>query len=95
MNANLIPFIVLGIALVLAVITVAIIRKVVARREDDILHVIGGSDSVARQLDIAHKLDVIDKWGKLLTALMIVYVLAIAGVLVYEHWVAASSLAGM
>ena len=95
MNANLVPYCVLGIALVLAVITLALFRKVVASHEDDTLHVIRGASSIAKQLDLAHKLDAIDKWGKLLTSVTVVYVLLITGILVYQHWVNASSVAGL
>jgi hypothetical protein len=41
---------------------------------------------------IAHRLDVIDKWGKLLTVIAAAYGLVLAIVYTYQTWVQATNL---
>jgi hypothetical protein len=41
---------------------------------------------------IGHKIEQIDKWGKLLTAVGVVYGLILAGVYFYKTWTASSSI---
>lgn len=55
-------------ALTLFVISLAVMRKLTARKEDDLLHLSGNPDPViAQQYSVAGKLDKIDHWGRLLT----------------------------
>ena len=86
MNLDLTPFFVFGIVLVAGVITLALWRKVVARQEDDTLHVLEGSAVIHHQVDVAHKLDAIDKWGKVMTVVAAVYLLVILAIYVYQQW---------
>jgi hypothetical protein len=44
------------------------------------------------QVDIAHKLDVVDKWGKLLTVIAAVYGLLLALAYTYQTWIRATNL---
>ena len=58
-----------------------------AKQEDDTLHVLADSSVTARQVSIAHRLDVIDKWGQILTVVAAAYALAMVVLHVYQHWV--------
>ena len=80
---NLIPLAAVWALLALTVIGLLVWRKGVARNEDDSLHVLDAvSAQRTTQADVAHKLDVIDKWGKILTVIAVVYGLALGGLYV-------------
>jgi hypothetical protein len=92
MNLNLYPFAVLWAILALAVLTLLLIRKKIAAGEDDTLHVMDGdAGMVPRQKKIAHELELIDRWGKSLTVIAIVFGLIVGGLFVYQGWLNASS----
>jgi hypothetical protein len=84
---NLTPFVVSWAVLATAVVALAIWRQVVARREDDCVHV--SVDVTAQQKEVANKLDVIDRWGKRLTIIAAVYGLIVACLFLYKAWVEA------
>ena len=86
MNINFIPFLALWVVLAVGVIVMIAWRKVVARQEDETLHVMDVG-AVSHQVDIAHKLDVIDKWGKIVTAITVVYGLVLGALYLYQSWV--------
>jgi ABC-type transport system involved in cytochrome c biogenesis permease subunit len=88
MNISLLPFLYPWIALALAVIGLLVRRKVVASHEDDNLHVFDGGG--ANQTVVAHKLDQIDKWGKILTVIALVYGLILAAAFAYQAWIQTS-----
>ena len=90
MNSNLMPFVILGIFLLLAVLTLAVWRRVVASHEDDTLHVLHSS-AVPHQVAVSHRLDVIDKWGQLMTVVAAVYILILLAVYMYRYWVSSGS----
>lgn len=83
---NLVPHI--AILAVLAVIVggLAIYRKAVASHEDDTVHLSGGGDAVQEQVAVASKLNAIDKWGKLLTVVLVVYGLVVVGMYIMQMW---------
>lgn len=86
MHLNFIPFLALWIVLALAVIAMIAWRKVVSRQEDETLHVMDVG-AVTHQVDVAHKLDVIDKWGKILTAITVIYGLLLGALYLYQSWI--------
>ena len=85
MNFNFCPFFVLWAMLAAGVLALFIWRKIVASNEDDTLHVLHGA--LAPQTAVAQKLDVIDKWGKILTVITVVSGLLIAAAYVYGQFV--------
>ena len=85
MSLDLRPFFVLWIALATIVIALIVRRKMVAIHEDDTLHVLD-SGPVAEQVAIAHKLDQIDKWGKILTVIAVVFGLLVGAAYIYQVW---------
>ena len=86
MHINFIPYLALWIVLAAVVIGMIAWRKLVTRGEDDSLHVMNAGAST-HQEDVTHKLDVIDKWGKILTAITVVYGLILGGLYLYQSWV--------
>ncbi len=79
------PFYVLWGILAASVLALIVWRKSVASHEDDSLHVMGG-DVVPQQVAIAHKLEVIDKWGKTMTVATVVLGLLLAAAFVYQSF---------
>ncbi len=76
-----------------AVLGLAGVRRRLANREDDSLHI---RDSelviVAHQSELAQKLRRIDQWGKGLTIAGIVYGLVLLGYVLYDVWQAGQRL---
>jgi len=92
MNLNFGPFIVLETLLAVSVLVLFIWRKTVSRGEDDNLHLLHGASVVPQQAAVAHTLDVIDKWGKILTLATVVFGLVVGAAYVYDSFVKASNL---
>jgi preprotein translocase subunit SecG len=84
MNSNLIPYVAVWAVVALSVIVLLVMRKMVASKEDDQLHVLNGASE--QQVSVASKLEVIDRWGKILTVVAVVLGLAIATVYVYTSF---------
>lgn len=92
---NLLPYAIAWVVLALAVILLGFIRKNVSAQEDDSIHLGGGSDTaIARQQETAKKLAVLDKWGKLLTIILVVTGVLLGILYGLQMW-NASSTAGM
>ena len=85
---SFIPFAILWILLALTVSVLFVWRQAVARNEDDKLHVLDGASlqKSTEQIALAHKLDFIDKWGKILTIVAVVYGLVLAVMYVWVSW---------
>jgi hypothetical protein len=86
---NLLPLLVVWIVLALGVLTLFLWRQSVARNEDDSLHVMHGA--ITEQTSLAQKLEVIDKWGKIMTVITVVLGLLIAAAYVYGQFAGRSS----
>ena len=89
MNIDLI----VGMILILVVISLALWRLAVAKQEDDSVHLVHGVSAIPRQATIVHRLEVIDKWGKLLTVITVAYVIIVGAIYTYRYWVHASTIA--
>jgi ABC-type iron transport system FetAB permease component len=87
-NINLMPFAYGWAVLTAVVIALIVYRKLVARAEDDTLHVQG--NMVSKQVVVSQKLDQIDRWGKLLTIVAILYGVVVAAAFAYQNFVEAS-----
>ena len=87
------PFVILWALLALTVLGVLVWRRLVASKEDDYLHVMDGAavEKGAEQIALAQKLDVIDKWGKLLTIVTVIYGVILAFAYVWSSWVHGSN----
>ncbi|HLK49676.1 MAG TPA: hypothetical protein VKT49_16150 [Bryobacteraceae bacterium] len=91
MHIDFTPFTVIWLVLAVVVAVMAGYRKTISVQEDETLHIGSASESM-HQVQVAHKLDVIDKWGKLLTVIAAVYGLLLALAYTYQTWVRASNL---
>jgi hypothetical protein len=85
------PFVILWAVLAVVVIAMIVWRRMVTTHEDDSLHVLEPG-TVQQQVGVAHKLEQIDKWGKILTIVVVVYGLILAGLYFYQTWIASSSI---
>jgi hypothetical protein len=81
----LIPHITIWAVLTTVVVLLAIYRRKVNGTVDETLHVLDAeAGAVGMQNDVAKKLAVIDRWGKALTIVAVLYLLAIAGWYLYS-----------
>jgi hypothetical protein len=87
---SLLPLLVVWVVLALGVLTLFLWRQAVARTEDDSLHVMHGT--ITSQTTLSQKLDVIDKWGKILTVVTVVLGLLIAVAYVVLQFVRPASM---
>jgi len=87
MPTSFIPFVVLWSILAAVVLALVVWRKMVASQEDDNIHVMSGASVSQQQVQIAAKLDQIDKWGKTLTVITVVFGLVLAAAYIYFGWV--------
>ena len=91
MNIVLTPFLAGWIAMACGVAALAIYRKTISSHEDDTLHVSASTSiRVSQQADVAHRLDMVDRWGKVITVIAGVYGLALAAAYTYQIWVEGS-----
>jgi hypothetical protein len=91
MHIDFTPFTVVWAVLALVVVLMAGYRKMISVQEDETLHIGSPSENI-HQVDISHKLDVIDKWGKLLTVIAALYGLLLAIAYTYQTWIRATNL---
>ena len=84
MNINLLPYAIFWGALTITVLGLVFYRRLVASHEDDSLHLEG--NITVSQAALAHRLESIDRWGKMLTVVVLVYGLALACVYLYQVW---------
>ena len=81
----MIPLMVLWGLMAISVAVLAVMRKMAASNESDVIHV---SDKAFedQQESIAHRLDKIDTWGKIVTAVTVVFGLCLLSVHLYNVW---------
>ena len=78
---------VIWLAMASAVLGLALYRKLVSRDEADILHVRDAeAGMIKEQSALAIRLDQVDKWGKSLTVVAIVFGMALAVAFLYQQW---------
>jgi hypothetical protein len=86
---NFVPLLVLWVLMGVVVLALIVWRKAVSIKEDDNLHVLDGAsvEKSAEQIALARKLDLIDKWGKIVTVLTVAYGVLLCGLYVWQSWV--------
>lgn len=78
---------VIWVVLAAIVGSLALYRKFVSRTEVDLIHLRDNEARVvSEQVAFAHRLETIDRWGKILTIAVIAYGMAIAALYVYSAW---------
>ena len=90
MHFSLEPFVILWSVLALAVVALIAWRKGVTWHFDNTLRLLDVG-AVSQQAIMTHKLDLIDKWGKILTGVAVIFGLLLAAVYAYQTWVQAYS----
>jgi len=84
---NLLPFLIAWLLLGIAVAVLAFMRKSVASKEDDVIHLSGDAAVVTgQQVEVAKRLEAIDKWGKRLTVLLLVTGLILGAFYAVQLW---------
>ena len=85
---NLIPYIVLWSGLAVAVLGLALYRKLqTIHGDDEFVHLAEGEEKmIPHQVALGNKLDFIDRWGKILTVCCVVFGILIAAVFLYQAW---------
>ncbi len=78
------PHIVIWAVLTTVVVILAIYRRRIDLKIDEALHVLDAEQpAVSTQTEVAKKLTVIDRWGKILTVIAVLYLLGIAAAYIY------------
>jgi len=73
--------------LTLFVISLAVFRRITARKEDDLIHLSGAPEgAISQQLVVANKLDKIDHLGKFLTVVDVAFGFVLFALTLYLTW---------
>ncbi len=84
---NWTPYLAIWSLSALIVIGLAVYRKMLSNQEDDTLHVTEGTARlVSEQVANAQRIEVIEKWGKILTAVVVVAGLVLVAIYIYGVW---------
>lgn len=85
---NLIPFAAIWSVCGVAVLALALYRRVLTfHGDDEFIHLADGEQRlISQQVALGRKLEFIDRWGKSLTIFTVALGLLIVGVFLYEAW---------
>ena len=84
---NLTPYVVTWLFLALVVLGLALYRKLISMGEDNFLHISEfGAKMIPHQVALAHKLDVVERWGKSLTVVTLAAGLLLASIYLSQLW---------
>lgn len=83
---NLIPYLAVWVVLGVVVIVLAISRMRLAKREDASLHVLEAEGEVEQQKEMSKEIAKIDLWGQILTVIVVLYGVILAGIYIYQSW---------
>jgi ABC-type Fe3+ transport system permease subunit len=89
---NIIPYIAVWVVLGFIVIVLAVSRMRLAKREDATVHVLESEREVERQKEVTRKIAKIDWWGQILTVVVVLYGIIMAGMYTYHAWQQSSKL---
>lgn len=86
MNINFLPYLIIWVLLALTVVVLFLKHRTIARQEDAHLDVLETAADAQQQLALDQKLAVVDKWGKILTAITVVSGVVLAGLYLVQTW---------
>ena len=87
MLTNYLPHIAVWAVLTTIVVILAVYRRRLDLKVDETLHVLDAeAASIPAQEEVAKKLAVVDRWGKILTVVAVLYLLGIAAAYVYSSF---------
>ena len=85
---NLTPFALIWACLAAVVIGLGLYRKLVTRNEDDYVHVAEGEARlIPQQIATAQRIEVIDRWEKILIVVTLVAGVLLGCAYLYQMWV--------
>lgn len=86
--ANYIPFIAIWAVLAVAVLALALYRRILTfHGDDEFVHLADGEQRlIPQQVALGHRLEFIDRWGKGLTILTAAFGIGIVAVFFYQAW---------
>jgi hypothetical protein len=82
----MVTFVVIWAVLAVIVVSLAVWRNLVGMHEDDTVHIADAAAS-REQASIAGKISVLDRWGKSLTVVTIVYGTILVSIKLFNAWV--------
>lgn len=92
---SLTPYLITWIPLAAVVAVLAIYRNMMASHEDETIHVLeGDAPQVVAQAKLSHRLEAVERWGKILTAVVIAYGVLIGVMYLYFVWQQGAKLPG-
>ncbi len=85
---NMIPYIAIWAVFGVAVLALALYRKILTfHGDDEFVHLTEGEQRlISHQVALGNKLEIIDRWGKVLTVLTAAFGLVIVAVILFEGW---------
>jgi hypothetical protein len=84
MNLNVL--LTLWSGLLLATVAVSVLRWNAGQKEDDHLHMLDDAKLISAQIATAHRLDVLDRWIRVLLVLTLLLGLALGALHMYNVW---------
>jgi hypothetical protein len=88
MNLNVL--LTLWSGLLLATVAVSVLRWNAGQKEDDHLHMLDDAKLISAQIATAHRLDVLDRWMRVLLVLTLLLGLAVGALHLYNVWLQAT-----
>jgi hypothetical protein len=86
------PIVMIWVVLGIATLGLALYRKLITANEEDLVHLAAGEErQIPEQVALARKLELIDRWGKILTIVTVALGVAIGIAYMYQAWVNPSS----
>lgn len=87
MQTTLTIQVVIWVVMATVVGALALYRKFISREEVDVIHLRDSEATVvSEQSTLARRLDMIDRWGKVLTIVLIIYGVLIASIWLFYAW---------
>lgn len=87
MLTTYLPHVVIWFVLTLIVISLAIYRRRINAEVDENLHVLDAeAQAIPTQEIVARKLTIVDRWGKILTVISVLYLLGMAAAYIYSSF---------
>jgi hypothetical protein len=83
---SFIPYIVVWVVLGIIVAVLAISRMRLAKREDASLDIFESERQAGQQKEMTKKIAKIDRWGQVLTIVLVLYGIILAGIYIYQAW---------
>jgi len=85
---NLIPYIAIWSVCGLAVLALALYRKILTfHGDDEFVHLAQGEERlIPHQVELSHKLELVDRWGKSLTIFTVAFGIVITAIVLIHAW---------